>query len=414
MDAKHVFETARAFEEELGCTYNTLMMSKRDAGRGFALAGFHHPQSVFSRNVEYVQLTHAYNALLEFWKGEIEKKKISLFINGFKEVAVMCRALGIEYRQIYSTRYENYWYWAHDEYVEFPLLKEVFESLAGTSFEPLSYDNPYVHEQKTRQYYWEGNLFFIMLNRIFVDAKRTLYLRLKGYWSTRHYLFWEKARFHWNVFKATRKFVSPYTKPLSELKDTPYIFFPLSAEPEYSIQTLSPEYFFQQSAIASLARDAPAGTYIAVKETIWGMGRRPKEFFDQLKEFKNVVLLDVMERGLDVVKQASAVATISGSAGMEAAFLGKPVLLFGRHAGYQCVPHVHTIWREEDLKPVIDQIFESGGVTDQTREDGARLAQALKNISFDLKDYSVSSPLSFSEENVQETIDALLSSLARS
>ena len=90
------------------------------------------------------------------------------------------------------------------------------------------------------------------------------------------------------------------------------MFFPLHAEPESSLQVASPECLVQLSTITSLARDLPAGYYLAVKETYQTYGRRPSNFYDQIREFKNVVLLDMLELGLEVARRAEAVATITG------------------------------------------------------------------------------------------------------
>ena len=52
---------------------------------------------------------------------------------------------------------------------------------------------------------------------------------------------------------------------LEDLEGKRFIFFPLSTEPE-SLQTLSPEYFYQLAFITSIARDLPVGVYLVVKE----------------------------------------------------------------------------------------------------------------------------------------------------
>ena len=68
---------------------------------------------------------------------------------------------------------------------------------------------------------------------------------------------------------------------------------------------MSPEYFYQLSCIAALSRDLPAGAILVVKETLAATGRRPRDFYAQIKEFKNVVMLDIRELGLEVVRAAT-------------------------------------------------------------------------------------------------------------
>ena len=93
---------------------------------------------------------------------------------------------------------------------------------------------------------------------------------------------------------------------------------------------------------------------LAVKDTYAAVGVRPDNFYDQIRAFKNVVLLDTMILG-HVIRQAELVATITGTAGFEAAVMGKPVISFGHHNIYNFLPHVRLITDERDLKPALVQ-----------------------------------------------------------
>jgi hypothetical protein len=185
-------------------------------------------------------------------------------------------------------------------------------------------------------------------------------------------------------WRSNRFLTSAKVSKLKDIAGKKFVFFPLHTEPESALQRTSPEYFFQLAAIASLARDLPADHLLVVKETYEIRGRRPDDFYDQIREFKNVVLLDMLELGLEVVKQSRAVATITGTAGMEAAVLGIPVVTFGRHNIYNFLPHVHVVRRDEELRPALRAALDDGLDRNRTALDGARFLAALKASSFDL------------------------------
>ena len=152
---------------------------------------------------------------------------------------------------------------------------------------------------------------------------------------------------------------------------------------------MSPEYFNQQAAIVSTARDLPAGAVLAVKENLWSLGRRPANFYDQIADLKNVVFLDVREPGLDVARQCEAVITITGTAGFEAAVLGKPVITFGRHNMYSLLDHCMTILDEAELRGHLDRALNGGIDRKKAVRDGARFLRAVLQSSFDMGEWAV-------------------------
>ena len=154
-----------------------------------------------------------------------------------------------------------------------------------------------------------------------------LYLTIKRYKNDFHYYLSDLIKYHWKYGRAQKFLTSKITKRLSDLDGTKFVYFPLQAEPEFSLQVMSQESFSQLATIASIARDLPAGVKLAVKDSIWAIGRRPKDFYRQLLEFHNVILLNLEEEGVSVIEKCDAVCTITGSGGIEAARIGKPVIL---------------------------------------------------------------------------------------
>lgn len=411
VDEREVIERAQEMERFIGIPYNHVLMSRREAGRGFALGGLYHPHSPLSLHSSESQILNGLTKTLTFWQKEFDEKHIGLFINGTKETAVMCRAMGLSFRTLYSSRFRNYYYWAHDEFVEPPNLEKIYNSLKRKACPPVILDEPYAHDTATRKIFVGNNGLLRFLKFAGHVLIRDAYLRAKGYRTNTNYFPSSLVHYHWRYYRDGRRLRAPYTKPLSDLEGRPFVFFPLQTEPEFSLQVMSPECFCQLGVIASLARDLPAGVKLVVKETIWGLGRRPRDFYTQILEFKNVVLLDVEERGLDVIKKSTAVATISGSAGIEAALTGTPVILFGRHNGYQFLPHVIPVGREEELAPAILQIFNGHIDDDEAVAAGRRFGEALSQMSFDMGQLSAFKKDGWSEENVKMAVSELLKSI---
>jgi hypothetical protein len=212
---------------------------------------------------------------------------------------------------------------------------------------------------------------------------RHAYWRLRGYAKAKGYYPLEEVAYI-RRRRADMLRLEALSRPLSSLEGRRFVYYPLHTEPETALQTLSPEYFYQLSAIAALARDLPAGVMLAVKETYEAVGRRPADFYRQIAEFKNVVILDMLELGLEVVRKADAVATITGTGGFEGAVLGKPVISFGRHNQYNILAHVYTVTDETRLEDDLRRALDPGFDRAKARRDGARFLEATKTISFDL------------------------------
>ncbi|MCB1005374.1 MAG: MCE family protein [Acidimicrobiales bacterium] len=199
---------------------------------------------------------------------------------------------------------------------------------------------------------------------------------------------------------------------LADLAGKRFLYYPLHYEPERALQGISPEYFYQLYCIAALSRDLPAGVLLAVKDQFYGVAARPDNFYAQIKQLKNVFMLDPLERGLEVVKAADAVATICGTSGFEAAALGRPVVAFGRHNTYGFLPHVWTIEDEARLPEVLATVLDESFDGARARADGQRFLNAVMACSFDMQGYTHVKLDSFGPQSVPDSIDALERSMS--
>ncbi|MBM3527058.1 MAG: hypothetical protein FJX62_03110 [Alphaproteobacteria bacterium] len=409
-ESREILEEARRNEARLGTTYGTFVLTNRHFGRGFSLGGFRHPRSRYSENSTATQLLHAYNMRFAFWEREFREKSITLNLNGNKESQSVARLHGISSRAIIGSRYKHYHYWCENEYFESEAIARAYRSIATAPLRDVvaPYDS---HMQYRVTFMREMGLPRALYDMGRMVAKHA-YWRLRGYEKAKGYYMTEEMLFYWRRWKSTRDLTGPRVSRLSDLEGRPFVFFPLHAEPESSLQTASPEYFSQLWAIASLARDLPAGYTLAVKETYQTQGRRPDNFYDQIREFKNVVLLDLLELGPEVVRKADAVATITGTAGLEAAIMGKPVISFGRHNLYNVLPHVTVIEREEDLATALRRVLIDGVDSVKAKADAARLLQAIIDNSFDMGSFDFNKPDVVEQTVVDDAAERLVANLA--
>lgn len=367
---------AREWENRLGLTFNTLAVANRHVGRGYALGGFYHPDSEYA-NASYLQMLHAYNEQLDYWEREFAEKRITLIIADSKEVASVARACGVAYRSMARARYKNFHYWEESETREAQAIQRAYARLsprpvADGQAPPVL--PPYVAGAEIiRRAMRRARLGTVLRQSTYLLARQA-YWHMRGYEKARGYYVLDMIRMLFRQRRDMRRMMGPETTSLEELAGVPFIYYPLHTEPEQSLGQISPEFFFQQAAIAALARDLPAGVKLAVKDVPMGCGRRPDNFYDQILRLKNVVILNLAIPGPEVIRRALGVATIAGTGGLEAALLGKPVISFGRHNPYNFLPQVMVV-RDLGELPVYVRKMVAGGI-----DAGAALASAERFI----------------------------------
>jgi hypothetical protein len=115
-----------------------------------------------------------------------------------------------------------------------------------------------------------------------------------------------------------------------QLADQPrFAFYPLHFEPEVSLQVFGRPFQNQIEVVRNLAASLPCGMVVLVKEHPRALGFRPYGYYRKLLEISNVRLVSPSLPTHAVIRHSSLVAVISGSTGLEAAVMGKPVIIFG-------------------------------------------------------------------------------------
>ncbi len=410
-NAEAILARAHAYEERYGIPLGWFRVTDRHAGLGFAPGGFYHPRSRLSEKATDLGVIANYVRILDFWEHEIKKKGIEVVINGFYFESYPARANGAQVRTALSARNENYYYWADSCLGTIEGLAKVFARTPPPERdEIIALEDAPVLNRKTLDVIATEARLGSFLHRLWRVALKHAYNRYKNP-EKQQYYFTSDVAYVYRSWRTLRRLYGKRLAQLDDLKKHPYVLYALQVEPESNLQGSSPEYFYQLAAITSLARDLPAGIKLAVKEHLPAAGRRPRDFYAQIALLKNVVLVDLRERGLDLVRHARAVATISGTVGQEAAVLGKPVLSFGRHNLYNILDHVRVIDHEEALAPALRWALSDEFDTAKAKADGQRYLRALRTISFDMADFGFHNPKGYTEESVRQASIKLLESL---
>jgi len=165
-----------------------------------------------------------------------------------------------------------------------------------------------------------------------------------------------------------------------KVKNEKFVYFPLSVEPERTLSISAPFYMNQLEIIRNVARSIPADYKLYVKEHMAMKYRhwRPISYYQTIMDLPNVTLIHPSLSNEELIKNCSIVFTVTGTAGLEAAYYGKSSIIFG-HTSYDSLPSVHKIEHLEDLPELVriclDEKVDPSGV--------ANLVKIIENISFD-------------------------------
>ena len=113
----------------------------------------------------------------------------------------------------------------------------------------------------------------------------------------------------------------------SPIDGEPFVLFPLHVTPEASSSVFAPFYTNQLELIERLSKSIPLHWKLYVKEHLPMLGKRTPEFYRRVREYHNVRLIDSHIPTPDLIQGCELVFTISGTAAMESAMLGKPYIM---------------------------------------------------------------------------------------
>jgi RimJ/RimL family protein N-acetyltransferase len=142
-----------------------------------------------------------------------------------------------------------------------------------------------------------------------------------------------------------------------------FIYVPLHVQPERSTSPNGGIYDHTELMVEALARTIPVDWLIYIKEhpsqfAPWQVGERGRRLSDYaaMAALPNTRLVPLDSNPFDLIDNARAVATITGTSGWEAIARGIPVLCFGI-AWYQGCDGVFDVRRSDNLRAAIQAII---------------------------------------------------------
>ena len=181
-----------------------------------------------------------------------------------------------------------------------------------------------------------------------------------------------------------------------------YILFPLHYEPEASV-TIRGFPYDQLDIIKYISRSLPPDMTLLVKEHKGNQGYRPISHYKKISRLHNAILASPDAEPYSLIKNASAIATFSGRMGMEAAVLGKPVLLFG-DVFYSNLSTVQIVEKITDLTTCLSDLDNIKSRFDYS-QDKAKLMKYCNGV-FD-GNFVMKSDNFNSEKNVSNVMEVL-------
>lgn len=135
--------------------------------------------------------------------------------------------------------------------------------------------------------------------------------------------------------------------------NTPFIYYPMFAEPERVILIGSPFYTNQLEIIKQIAKSIPIGHQLYVKEhpmmnIVW----RKTSTYKQIIDLPNVVLIHPSVPSEELMKKCSLVISTAGNSALEAIFHGKSSITFA-DIGLIMIPFVHKVTSINELSTLI-------------------------------------------------------------
>ncbi len=182
----------------------------------------------------------------------------------------------------------------------------------------------------------------------------------------------------------TYRYFCRYGRRPSDLKDFKVVYFPLHLEPEIALLSLSPEFNNSMEMIAWISKSMPADSLLVVKEQPLSFGVRSRHYYDNFRRIPNVILAHPSVGSWEWIKASRLVATITGTAGIEAVFFGKPVLSFGKH---QLINHLPTVRYASDYESTRKSVSELLRLSEGDKDfdvSKEALYRAQMDMSFEL------------------------------
>jgi hypothetical protein len=374
-------------EGKYGETFSMILSNDRALGKGYLFNADKHPDI----NKSWWPHDRKINELLkEFLFGEYivteYKPVLILGKNIGRVLCLIARYNSINYIAIGHARYGHKKVWIKNEYYQNEeLIKRVKENVVKYVNKNTFSTINYVQEQTSK--YKHSTIsysYYDALKEAIFRFPNELTRLFTGYFNKNQgyrFLGWYPPMFRKPyMYNYLRK----YGKKPENLHGFNLVYFALHLEPEISLSSFSPEFNNSMELIAWISKSLSADTLLVVKEQPFAYGIRSKHYYDNLRKIGNVVLAHPTTSSRQWIKCSALVASITGTAGIEAIYFDKPVLSAGKHQLINHLPTVRYINNFDSTKEAVKELLLLSEDDKLFKVSKEALYQAQNDVSFEL------------------------------
>ncbi len=317
----------------------------------------------------------ALNAFLEKEKPDALVVSQALSGTGNFLLYTMAKKMGIPVWSINMTGMKNT-YVLSDHHIRFPSLEKKYRENIANNVRP----EPYYSEAKkiVENFRKNHEPYYAKLSPKEQPVSRDTQLRFlspvnftksvsffakmfyRYYFASKSKDYTLVSPFHYvedHVRRKIRNFIGTRGLYDNIIEGEKFVFFPLQNEPESSLNLWALFKTNQLEVIRQISKSLPIDYKLYVKEHPLMVQYRPRAFYKEIKKNLNVALIDPSVSGAELVERAALLVTITGTLGLEATFLQKPVIVLG-NIWYDALSFIKKCSVAEDLPYLIKEQLE--------------------------------------------------------
>ena len=386
---ERVIDLAIEIEKKYNVRLNDLIAQDRGLGQGYLFNAQKHPynyKSDFTKNKKYKEIIN------EIKKNEKILNNFDLIIqhlpNKLKTMVAKNRKLRI--LSIVPIKYGDNCIWSDNDYFSNSIIKkEIIKNVKNhqKNKKEILFKEWFhsINSLKDHENYLYKNMFKNIFKTFFGELKKLL----KNEYNKNSYIL-----FGWlptTIRKIINyKYVKSVSKTIDELSGGKYIYFPLHLEPEIALLWFSPEFNNSMEAISWISKSLPADVLLIIKEQGHSFSIRQKSYYKQLNKLANVYWANPDTHSWDWIKNSNAVATFTGTAGIEAIYMEKPVISFGKHQLINYLPTAFYVSNFNETSNSIKKIFSKNFINESIlNKSKIALYKTQIENSFELINYKI-------------------------
>lgn len=197
---------------------------------------------------------------------------------------------------------------------------------------------------------------------------------------------WKRWRFVRPVKKLSVRFREYYQSLAGEpVQGEKYIYFPLQYQPEATSNPMGGGMYADQTIpLNILSKSLPTDVKIYVKTHPEQLSlMRTKDYYDEIAKIPKVRLMKIETSTYELMKNAVAVASLTGTALWECQFFGVPALAFG-YSVKNLAPLTYHVRTVDECKEALERI--ALRPRRDVKKELKIYTKALHNVSFDVQE----------------------------